>query len=325
MKNLLIYSLFLLLAFPFGAWPFISASLLVFFHYFYLSRDKRAFVFLISSIFSLLYLPLAIISIFILIFVADDEPFIKVSVFLSALILIFILFPIVYLFVIAPPTSISGPLISVIVTSIVAATISTLIGIFFSLPLGYIMARKDFAGKGFIEGLIDVPIVIPHTVAGILILLIFGSSGIIGAPLESIGIKFYYVLPGIIVAMLFVSIPFLINQVRNGIEKVDERYEYVAMNLGASRTRAFFDVVLPQIKKNILSGSINSWARAMSEFGAVIMIAFYPMVAPTYIYYLFSNFGLKASLPATSFLLVVTLSIFVILRVISGRYSDVRD
>jgi molybdate/tungstate transport system permease protein len=204
----------------------------------------------------------------------------------------------------------------------VAATSATLIGIFLALPLSYILARREFPGKGFVEGAVDLPIVIPHTVAGIVLLLVFGSSGIIGAPLEDIGIRFYYALPGIILAMLFVSVPFMINQLREGIEKVDERYELVAMSLGASRTRAFLTVTLPLIKRNILAGSINSWARAMSEFGAVIMIAFYPMIAPTYIYFLFTNYGLNAALPATSFILLVTLLIFIVLRAIFGRYRD---
>jgi len=253
----------------------------------------------------------------------EKDNFYRVFYTLASLFVVFIIFPILNLLLYASPDALyDSSLLNAILVSFVAATSATLISIVFSLPLGYILARKDFWGKGFIESVIDLPIVIPHTVAGIILLLVFGSSGIWGAPLEEIGIRFYYAMPGIIVAMLFVSAPFLINQVREGVAKVDERYEYTAMSLGAGRFRAFWDVVLPQIKGNVLSGAVNTWARAVSEFGAVMMIAFYPMIAPTYIYFLYTNFGLKAALPATAFLLLLTLAIFTVMRYISRRMGN---
>ncbi|NPA74905.1 MAG: ABC transporter permease [Euryarchaeota archaeon] len=322
MRVLLLYTILLLLILPFGAVPFIITSIILFLAAYLESRDKKFLVGPLVALISFLWLPLAVVAVLTMIYLSDEEPFIKATTLIASLTVVFILFPIVYLFVSAPPWGFPSQLYLTLITSIVAATSATLIGIFLALPLSYILARKNFPGKGFVEGAVDLPIVIPHTVAGIVLLIVFGSAGIIGAPLEKIGVRFYYALPGIILAMLFVSIPFLINQLREGIEKVDERYELVAMSLGASRTRAFFTVVLPQIKRNILAGSINSWARAMSEFGAVIMIAFYPMIAPTYIYFLFTNYGLNAALPATSFILLVTLTIFITLRVLFGRVKN---
>ncbi len=322
MKEFFPFLFLLLLSLPFGWFPFIVVAT---FEGLYLSAKLKDWKFLTIPISSSLYLLhplLGLGSIALLILLDDDEMFIRVASFLASLLLIFIIFPVIYLFLTAPPTYVDSSLLNAIITSVVAATISTLIGILLSLPLGYILARKDFIGKGAVEGIIDLPVVIPHTVAGIILLLIFGSSGIIGAPLEKLGLRFYYALPGIIIAMLFVSVPFLINQIREGIEKIDERYELVAMSLGASRLHAFFRIVLPLIRRNILAGSINSWARAMSEFGAVIMIAFYPMIAPTYIYFLYENYGLKASLPATSFLLLIILIIFITLRTIIGRTKN---
>ena len=322
MKNLLIYLIFLLLVIPFGAWPFIFVSIVVFIFSYLENRNIKLLSVPIFAVLSIIWLPLALISIFVLIYLSREEVFVQVASLIAAIAVIFILFPIIYLFVKAPPLEFPEEMISTIITSMVAATTATIVGFLLSLPLGYLMARKDFNGKGFIEGVVDLPIVVPHTVAGIILLIVFGSSGIIGAPMGNLGIRFYYAFPGIVVAMLFVSVPFLINQIREGIEKVDERYELVAMNLGASRTGAFFKVVMPLIKRNILSGSINAWARAMSEFGAVIMIAFYPMIAPTYIYYLFTSYGLEATLPATSFLLLITLVIFITLRVLFERVED---
>ncbi len=322
MKSLLLFATILLIFIPFGALPFVVVSAVLFLYMYVRSRSWRVLLGPLLSLIAFLWLPLALLSLFYFIYVSDEEPFMKIVTFLASVTVGFILFPVIYLFVSAPPWGFPSQLYLTLLTSLVAATSATLIGIFLALPLSYILARREFPGKGFVEGAVDLPIVIPHTVAGIVLLLVFGSSGIIGAPLEDIGIRFYYALPGIILAMLFVSVPFMINQLREGIEKVDERYELVAMSLGASRTRAFLTVTLPLIKRNILAGSINSWARAMSEFGAVIMIAFYPMIAPTYIYFLFTNYGLNAALPATSFILLVTLLIFIVLRAIFGRYRD---
>ena len=290
------------------------------------SSKNYKFLFLIPlSLLIFIYFPLFVVEILTLLYLSDEEPFIKGIILLSSLLLFIISFPVIYLIVLHPPIGISEALINVTITSVVAATLSTIIGVVLSLPLGYLMARREFMGKRVIEGVIDIPIVIPHTVSGILLLIVFGSAGVIGAPLEDLGFRFYYALPGVVLAMLFVSVPFLINQIREGIEKIDERYEFVAMNLGATRFKAFLTVVLPLIKRNAWIGSINAWARAMSEFGAVIMIAFYPMVVPTYIYFLFSNYGLEKTLPATSFIVLFTLLIFVVLRIFAGRIADVRD
>ncbi len=325
MRGLLFSLLLVFLALPFGPLPLIAftaiASALVFLD----SKDRRVFLSIAIASLSLLFLPLGLLAILPLLLFSREEPFMQFVALIAAIALGFILFPIIYLFLEAPPWEAPSGMYDALITSIVAATLATLLGLLFSLPLGYLLARRDFPGKSLVESIVDVPIVIPHTVAGIILLLVFGTSGILGAPLEQIGLRFYYALPGIVIAMLFVSIPFLINQVKEGVAKVDERYELVAMSLGASRTRAFFSVVLPQIRGNVVSGSINAWARAMSEFGAVIMIAFYPMIAPTYIYFLFANYGLKAALPATSFLLAVTLAIFVVLRIISGRMKNAGD
>ncbi len=325
MKNLLLYLIFLLVAVPFGAWAFLAVSIVVSIFAYLESRDIKIFLIPALSLLSFLFLPLSIISIAFLIAITKEDYFTKILIFIASITVVFILFPILYVFVEAPPWGFPSQLYLTLITSIVSATSATVIGILLALPLGYILARKNFAAKGLVEGIVDLPIVIPHTVAGIILLLVFGTSGIIGAPLSKIGLRFYYAMPGIILAMLFVSIPFLINQIREGIEKVDYRYELVAMNLGATKTRALFTVVLPQIKRNILAGAINSWARAMSEFGAVIMLAFYPMIAPTYIYFLFTNYGLNATLPATSFILAVTLIIFTLLRILFGRVRDAEN
>ena len=190
--------------------------------------------------------------------------------------------------------------------SLLTSTASMLISLFFGVPLGYILARKDFKGKSFVQAVVDVPIVIPHSVVGIMLLVTF-SNRILDSYL------------GIIMAMLFVSAPFTINAARDGFLAVDEKLEHVARTLGASKLRAFFTISLPMAMSSILSGAIMTWARAISEVGAILIIAYYPKTAQILVMEYFNNYGLRASRPISVILVLLSLSIFVILRWLVGR------
>lgn len=194
-----------------------------------------------------------------------------------------------------------------------AALISTLIAIIFGTPLAYLLSRYDFQGKSIVEGIVDVPVVIPHTVAGIALLAVFGSNGLIGSFSP---IKFVDALPGIVVAMLFVSIPIYLNTAKEGFASVNLRLEQVARTLGASPAKVFFTISLPLVIRHIAAGAIMAWARAISEFGAVVVIAYYPMVAPTLIYERFLSTGLSAARPIAVILILLSLAVFVILRIL---------
>lgn len=198
--------------------------------------------------------------------------------------------------------------------SVSTALYSTLIALLFGVPLGYILARKEFFGKSVLQGIVDVPVVVPHTVAGIALLTVFGARGLLGAPFEMLGLRFVDAVPGIVVAMLFVSAPFVINSARDGFQSVDKRLENVARSLGASEFGAFFDISLPLASRSILTGAILSWARAISEFGAVIILVYYPMIAPTLIYDRFTSFGLNASRPIAVLLILICLVVFVAMK-----------
>ncbi|PTD94637.1 molybdenum ABC transporter permease [archaeon SCG-AAA382B04] len=202
-----------------------------------------------------------------------------------------------------------------------ASFVSTLIAFILGTPLGYFLARKKFRGKGLIESLIDVPVIVPHTVAGIALITVFGYNGLIGAPLEELGIKFVDAFPGIVIAMLFISIPFYVNHVREGFESVDPKLENVARSLGENEWGAFRKVTLPLAYRDVLAGGIMSWARGISEFGAVILIAYYPMISPILIFERFRSFGLDSSRPIAVILILVSILVFVILRYLSRGWS----
>ncbi len=118
-----------------------------------------------------------------------------------------------------------------------AALISTAIAFVVGVPLAYLLARKDFPGKRVVEGVIDLPIVFPHTAAGVALLMVWGREGVVGRVLASVGITFTDTVAGIVLAMLFVSLPFLVDTSREAFALVDERYEHVARTLGSSPAR----------------------------------------------------------------------------------------
>lgn len=198
---------------------------------------------------------------------------------------------------------------------------ATLAALLTGVPLAYVLTRRDFPGKRIVEGIIDLPVMIPHTAAGIALLTVWGRQSLFS---KMTGVSVIGTEIAISMAMFFVSVPFLVNAVKDGFKLIDYRYEKTAITLGATPWQAFRTVSLPMVKKSIISGSILMWGRGLSEFGAVIILAYHPMVAPVLIFERFQNFGLKYALPVTVALILISLIIFIILRLFEGN-SDRQD
>jgi molybdate/tungstate transport system permease protein len=198
--------------------------------------------------------------------------------------------------------------------SLSMALAATLVAFIFGVPLAYFLARKEFWGKSIIEGIVDVPLMIPHIVAGIALYGVFMRYGVIGAPLRTFGIVVTDAYPGIVIAMLFMCLPYLIDTAREGFKEVNPRLENVARSLGASHWRTFREITFPLAFPSIMSGAILSWGRAISEFSAVLVLAYHPISAPILIYEKFTSFGLRASRPISVLLITICLVLFVILR-----------
>lgn len=201
-----------------------------------------------------------------------------------------------------------------------AATFFFAIG---AIPLAWLMARKNFPGKSIIQGIIDIPVVLPHTAAGIAILGFISRNGALGKIAGIAGLTLINNPAGIALAMAFVSLPFLINSARDGFAAVPERLEKAALTLGANRKRVFFTVSFPLASRSIVTGFIMMFARGMSEFGAVVIVAYHPMIAPVLIYERFSSFGLNYARPSSVLFILVALAIFVILRLISFKKKEI--
>ncbi|MBU1101231.1 MAG: ABC transporter permease [Bacteroidetes bacterium] len=247
-----------------------------------------------------------------------------VFAFLGGALLLFIIAPIAGLYLNAPLSSWTETVADKSVQdsiwlSLWTSMAGTLLFSLLAIPLAYILARKKFRFKSLINGLIDVPIIIPHSAAGIAVLGVISRDSVLGQAADLVGLKLVGNPSGIILAMAFVSIPFLINAARDGFCAVPERLEKIALSLGASPVRVFFTISLPLASRSIVSGLIMMWARGMSEFGAVVIVAYNPQTAPVMIFERFTSFGLKYSLPAAAIFVAVSLLIFIILRVISKK------
>jgi len=212
--------------------------------------------------------------------------------------------------------------LSSILLSLRCALWATLAGILLGIPLAYLLARWSFPGKSILQGLVDLPIMIPHTAMGIALLMIYGRKFLLGGFFARMGLSFVGTEAGISLAMAYVSMPYLINAARDGFLAMDPKLEKVARTLGASPGQVFFRVSLPLCRQGIVSGAIMMWARGISEFGAVIILAYHPMVAPVLIWERFESYGLKYARPVAVLLILICLVLFAGLRWLAARRQE---
>jgi molybdate/tungstate transport system permease protein len=198
--------------------------------------------------------------------------------------------------------------------SVRSAALTAVIAALLGTPLAYFLARSSGWFSRIIEAFVDLPLAVPHGVAGIALLFVFGRRGLIGAMLAPYGLEFWGTEAGIVIAMLFVSVPFMVNSARLGFAAVDPRLEKVARTLGAPPFEVFYRIGLPLAWRGIMTGVVLTYARAISEIGAVMILAYYPMTAPIKIYDVYLQTGLRESSAIAVLLLIVTLSTFLVMR-----------
>ncbi|WP_041585079.1 ABC transporter permease [Syntrophus aciditrophicus] len=249
-------------------------------------------------------------------------PFYWVSISCGIMVLAFILLPLVELLTAPSGTMLKETLRDKnvirsiwlsIYTAMSAAGISFIVG----TPLAYVLARSQFRGKHFIESIIDLPIVIPHPVVGIAILSVAGRNHWLGHFMQELGIRIMGSTTGIITVLTFVGMPFYINALKSGFEAISPRLENVSRSLGASMWSTFIRITFPLAWRSVLVGLIMCCARSISEFGAVVVVAYHPMIAPVLIYERYEGYGLQYSQPVAVWLVLVCLSLFLVLRVLA--------
>jgi len=250
----------------------------------------------------------------------------KIFIFLSCVLVLFLSLPLLKLiFGISLnqyiQTAADKEVLSSIFLTMKVSFYATVFVLITGLPLAYIIARYDFFGKSVLESLIDIPTMVPHTAAGIALLMTFGSENI-ESFLEKIGLGFVDSTTGIMAAMMFLSAPYLINSAKEGFKNVDIKLENVAKSLGAGNFETFLKIVIPNAKKDIINGMLMMWARGLGEFGAVVIIAYHPMIAPVLIYDRFVNFGLNYSAPVAALMIIFSVIIFSVIRWLNNKYND---
>ena len=203
----------------------------------------------------------------------------KLMLFLVfGVVITYLTLPIVALFLYEPVSSFVNSLSSEMVQeaiklSLLTTFTSLFIVIIFGTPVAYYNARHQYRGKRIIETLIDLPIVLPPSVAGIALLLAFGRMGLLGQYFKIFGVNIAFTTTAVILAQIFVASPFYMRQATTSFEDVDPEYERAAHTLGASGTSTFFRVTAPIALNGLVSGALMTWARALGEFGATLIFA----------------------------------------------------
>jgi molybdate transport system permease protein len=213
--------------------------------------------------------------------------------------------------------------------SLITTAVSLVITVTFGLPLALVLARRRFRGKGWIEAIVDLPIVLPPSVAGLALLLVFGRRGLLAAPFDVLGFSIPFTTIAVVLAQTFVSAPFFIRSARTGIAAVDRDLEDAARVDGASEWQLFRLVTVPLASAALAAGLVMTWARSLGEFGATIMFAGNvegrTQTLPLVVYGEFQGGDLEASIAAAAILVIAAFGVLLAVRVFRwGRVLDAR-
>lgn len=207
--------------------------------------------------------------------------------------------------------------------SLFASLFATVVALILGLPSGYLLARRSFWGKTFIDTLLDIPLVMTPLVAGMGLLFLFGQT-FLGKDLARAGIHFVFSPWGAVLAQAFVAAPIVTRSSKAAFEEVSPRYEWAAQTLGLRPIRVFFRVTLPMARQGILSGIVLAWARAIGEFGATLMVAgatrMKTETLPIAVYLNISSGELGIALSCALMLIVTGFIILLILRRIGNNH-----
>jgi molybdate transport system permease protein len=213
--------------------------------------------------------------------------------------------------------------------SLATTAVTALLTVVFGTPLALALARRRFRGQVMVETLIDLPIVLPPSVAGLALLLVFGRRGLLGEPLSVMGIEIPFTVIAVVIAQLFVAAPFYIRSARTGFASVDHDLEDAARVDGATERQLFVRVTVPLASSALAAGLVMSWARALGEFGATIMFAGnvegQTQTLPLVVYSEFQSGNLEASIAAAAILVLAAFGVLVAVRLLHwGRALDWR-
>jgi molybdate/tungstate transport system permease protein len=245
-----------------------------------------------------------------------------VAMVLGGILVLYYLVPMVSLFLSVPLESVlaridSPTVVDAALTSVKSATISTIIATVFGVPLAYWLSRATTHLSGVVLGIVVLPLVLPPTVAGIVLLTVFQPATPLGQVLVAIGLEPRNSLTGIVIAQTFVASPFVVVTSKAAFDGVPRQLEHASRSLGKGRLVTFVRVMLPLAWPGIVAGITLTFARAMGEFGASRIMAYFPLTMPVQIFRAFISFGLERAYPTAIVLVVITVAVLVVLNTVA--------
>jgi molybdate transport system permease protein len=220
--------------------------------------------------------------------------------------------------------------LSALALSLGTTAVSLVLTVAFGLPLALVLARRRFRGSGWVEAIVDLPIILPPAVAGLALLLLLGRRGLLGGPLDALGIEIPFTTLAVILAQTFVSAPYFVRSARTGIVGVDRDLEDASRVDGASELQVFRHITVPLAGTALSAGLVMSWARALGEFGATIMfagnLAGKTQTLPLVVYGEFQGGDLDGSIAAATILVLAALGVLIAVRALHwGHVLDLRS
>jgi molybdate transport system permease protein len=205
--------------------------------------------------------------------------------------------------------------------SLMTATIAAIISLLIAVPVAYAISRSRFPGKDIVDSLLDLPIVISPVALGAVLLVFFNTP--LGSSINNNVIRFVFAVPGIVLAQVTVVSALAIRLLKSTFDAIDPRYEQVARTLGCSKPEAFFRVTLPMARDGLVASAILTWARAIGEFGATVMLAgataLKTETLPTAIFLSLASADVEKAVAVILILIVISVVALLVIRKLIGR------
>jgi sulfate/thiosulfate transport system permease protein len=200
----------------------------------------------------------------------------------------------------------------------VTALVTALINGVFGTLIAWVLVRYDFFGKKIINGIIDLPFALPTSVAGLTLATIYSPKGLIGGTLAPLGIKIAFTRWGVVIAMLFVSLPFVVRTLQPVLEEMEKEIEEAAWSLGATPSQTFWQVILPPLMPAILTGVTLGFSRAVGEYGSIVMVSanrpFQDLIASVLIWQSLENYDIVGATAIGTVLLMISLILLLLIN-----------
>ena len=207
--------------------------------------------------------------------------------------------------------------------SLIVATATAVFNGILGTYAAYVLTKYNFRGRGVLEVLVNLPAAIPTVVVGTSLLLLWGPVGFLGRLLEPLGIQPMFTPVGILLAHIFVTLPYMFGAVKPVLDKLEATYEEAAYTIGASRWQTFRFVILPALRGGILSGALLTFAHSLGEFGATVMVSgnlrLRTQSAPLYIFSQFEAGNIEGANAVAAVLAILSFIIFFTLQRVAGR------